>query len=252
MQSYPLLQPDDTTTVVLALAYISSQISSSTTPDLAQSTERAFPFDPETNANIPFSAPKYAVWINALWFSSLVCTLSASSIAVLVKQWLHQYTQSLSGNSPEVARLRQYRYDSLLKWQVPEIIAALPMLLQLALALFLAGLLILLWTLHPSVAVSSSILIGGLILFISTTTFLPIFYADCCYQSPQALSVFLLVQGVARSVSKFLGIIEQLAHQAALETTSWTSRKYVALTLPERSTRKNASLRMDGSSRVRM
>ncbi len=186
-----------------------------------------WPFVPESDA--PFTAPHSAVWINALWFSSLVCTLSASSVAVLVKQWLHQYSQSLSGTSPEVARLRQYRYDSLLKWHVPEIIAALPMLLQLALALFLSGLLILLWTLNPSVALPASLFVGLLISFTAATTVFPIFYPDCCYQSPQALSCSLFAQAVARASSKVLRVVERTAHQAALDTTSWTSRKYVAL-----------------------
>lgn len=227
VQSYPLLQPDDTTPVVLALAYLSSQVDSySVSTTFVNSTQRAS-FD--LSATTPFTAPLYAVWMNGLWFSSLVCTLSASSIAVLVKQWLHQYSQSLSGTSPEVTRLRQYRYDSLLKWRVPEIIATLPMLLQAALGLFLSGLLILLWTLNPLVAISSTTLVGILVIFACATTFLPIFYTDCCYQSPQALSVFLLTQAIVQFASRFLRTVENLAHEYALETTSWTSRKYVTL-----------------------
>ncbi|RPD73747.1 hypothetical protein L226DRAFT_96782 [Lentinus tigrinus ALCF2SS1-7] len=227
VQSYPLLQPDNTDTVILALAYMSSQLESySISQPFVNSTQKT-PFIPASDA--PFSAPSSAIWINGLWFSSLVCTLSASSIAVLVKQWLHQYSQSLSGTSPEVARLRQYRYDSLLKWHVPEIIAALPMLLQLALALFLSGLLILLWTLNTLVAIPASILIFLLVWFTAATTFFPIFYRDCCYQSPQALTFFLFAQTGARVTSKVLRVVERFAHQAALETTSWTSRKYVTL-----------------------
>ncbi|KAI0737579.1 hypothetical protein C8Q80DRAFT_1276333 [Daedaleopsis nitida] len=255
VQSYPLLQPDNTDTVVLALTYLSNQIDSFSISSTFVNSTQGLPFAPAADAS--FTVPRHAVWINALWFSSLVCTLSASAIAVLVKQWLHQYSQSLSGMSPEVARLRQYRYDSMLKWRVPEIMAALPMLLQAALALFLTGLLILLWTLHPSVAIAATIPIGVLIVFISATTLLPIFYSDCCYQSPQALSVLLGAQYLARVSSKVLKIVERLAHQSALahqaalahrsalapqaarahaSTTlaqqsalekSWTSRKYV-------------------------
>ncbi|KAI0697747.1 hypothetical protein C8T65DRAFT_832415 [Cerioporus squamosus] len=214
---------------------MSSQLESySISQPFVNSTQKA-PFIPASDA--PFTAPRSAVWINALWFSSLVCTLSASSIAVLVKQWLHQYSQSLSGTSPEVARLRQYRYDSLLKWHVREIIAALPMLLQLALSLFLSGLLILLWTLNSSVAIPASLFVGLLIFFTAATTVLPIFYRDCCYQSPQALSFSLLAQTVARAASKILRVVERSAHQAALDTTSWTSRKYVALARIRDSTR---------------
>ena len=226
VQSYPLLQPDNTDTVVLALAQISTQLHGfSVSPGFVNSTQPAV-FSPQ---DASFTAPGYAIWVNGLWFSSLICTLSASSIAVLVKQWLHQYGQSLSGTSPDVARLRQYRYDSLHKWQVPEIIAALPILLQLALALFLVGLIVLLWQLHPSVAVSATILSSLLIVFASATTLLPIFYTDCCYQSPQALVFFLLAQVVAHCAAGAIRIVEQAAQEAALEVTSWTSRKYIVL-----------------------
>ena len=148
-------------------------------------------FIPPTDS---FVAPRYAVWINVLWFPSLICTLSASSIAVTVKQWLYQYKQGLSGTSREISRLRQYRYENLLSWRVPEIIAVLPILLQIALALFMGGLLILLWSLHPLVALVGTALVGALFVFHFAPTLLPTFRPDCSYQSPQALGIFLALQ----------------------------------------------------------
>ena len=190
MQSYLLLQPDSGDETVLALAHISAQLTSfSVNQAFVNSTVAAFV--PPSSA---FVAPLSAIWINALWFTSLICTLSASSIAVTVKQWLYQYKQGLSGTSREISRLRQYRYDNLLSWRVPEIIALLPVLLQIALSLFLGGLLILLWTLNPVVALLSSVLVGALFSFQAVTTLLPTFRPDCSYQSPQALGVFLALQ----------------------------------------------------------
>ncbi|KAI0666606.1 hypothetical protein C8Q78DRAFT_1082875 [Trametes maxima] len=215
VQSYLLLQPDNTDTIVLALVAISAQLSSySVNNDFANSTQPAF-----TPPNVmPFSTPRYAVWMNALWFSSLACTLSASSIAVMVKQWLHQYAQGLSGNSADMARLRQYRYDSLIKWHVPKIIALLPILLQAALALFFAGLLILLYNLHSSVAITVTILVGALILFTIATTILPAYYADCCYQSPQALTIFVFMQATHRAIVKVLEAVERKAESWDIDT----------------------------------
>ncbi|TBU31809.1 hypothetical protein BD311DRAFT_775780 [Dichomitus squalens] len=143
-----------------------------------------------------FSAPVSAIWINALWFASLIGTLSASSVAIMVKQWLHQYDLGLSGNSHEIARLRQYRYESLVKWHVVEIVAFLPIIPQVSLLLFLAGLLILLWTLHIVIAGLATGLIGVLVLFTVATTILPAFKADCFYQSQLALGVFLSLQAL--------------------------------------------------------
>ncbi|KAI0644490.1 hypothetical protein C8Q79DRAFT_1011531 [Trametes meyenii] len=215
VQSYLLLQPDNTDTIVLALVAISAQIGSySVNNNFANSTQPVFT-PPDVT---PFSAPRYAVWMNALWFSSLACTLSASSIAVMVKQWLHQYAQGLSGNSADMARLRQYRYDSLIKWHVPEIIALLPILLQAALALFFAGLVILLYNLHSSVAITVTILVGALILFTVATTILPAYYADCCYQSPQALTLFVFMQATHRAIIKILEAIERKAESWDIDT----------------------------------
>ena len=190
VQSYSLLQPASGDTAVLALAQISSQLASfSVNAAFVNSSQPAFV--PPTNS---FVAPRYAVWINILWFPSLICTLSASSIAVTVKQWLYQYKQGLSGTSREISRLRQYRYENLLSWRVPEIIAVLPILLQIALALFLGGLLILLWSLHPLVALVGTALVGALFVFHFATTLLPTFRPDCSYQSPEALGIFLALQ----------------------------------------------------------
>ena len=190
VQSYSLLQPASGDTAVLALAQISSQLASfSVNAAFVNSSQPAFV--PPTNS---FVAPRYAVWINILWFPSLICTLSASSIAVTVKQWLYQYKQGLSGTSREISRLRQYRYENLLSWRVPEIIAVLPILLQIALALFLGGLLILLWSLHPLVALVWTARVGALFVFHFATTLLPTFRPDCSYQSPEALGIFLALQ----------------------------------------------------------
>ncbi len=123
----------------------------------------------------PFKAPASAVWINTLWFSSLVCSLASASIALMVKQWLHQLRVRLSGTSRDSIWLRQYRLNGILKWQVSSIIVLLSILLQLALFLFLTGLVILLWTLHGTVAAVTSALVSVLIFFSITVTVLPVF-----------------------------------------------------------------------------
>ncbi|TFK78744.1 hypothetical protein K466DRAFT_467144, partial [Polyporus arcularius HHB13444] len=197
VQSYLLLQPDSGEATVQALAHISAQLSSfSVNQAFINSSAPVF----TRASDSAFSAPLYAIWINALWFPALICALSASSIAVTVKQWLYQYKQGLSGTSREISRLRQYRYENLLGWRVPEIIAVLPILLQIALSLFLGGLLILLWSLHPLVAIIASVLVGMLGLFHFVTTILPTFRPDCSYQSPQALGIFLVLEPLRRAL----------------------------------------------------
>ncbi|KAI0742989.1 hypothetical protein C8Q80DRAFT_1062238, partial [Daedaleopsis nitida] len=125
-----------------------------------------------------------AVILNVLWFSSLIFSLSAASVAIMVKQWLAEYSTGISGSSPHIARIRQRRLNSLKRWRVAEIIGVLPVLLQIALSLFFAGILVLLWHLNHAVATVATILIGVLFLLILVTIVLPAFSRNCCYISP--------------------------------------------------------------------
>ncbi|PBK79284.1 hypothetical protein ARMGADRAFT_864099, partial [Armillaria gallica] len=88
-----------------------------------------------------FSPTPSDEWINSLWFVSLTLSLITPLVAVLVKQWLHQYVAIVSDSSArDRARIRHMRYAGLQAWQVPMIIGMLPVLLHVSLALFFAGL----------------------------------------------------------------------------------------------------------------
>ena len=58
----------------------------------------------------PFSPPNYAVWVNALWFLSLVISLTCALLATLLQQWARRYlkvTQSRY-NPHKRARIRAF------------------------------------------------------------------------------------------------------------------------------------------------
>ncbi|KAI0640842.1 hypothetical protein C8Q79DRAFT_1037483 [Trametes meyenii] len=195
VQSYPLLSPDPPDPVLAALTQISVQLAGFTiNSSLVNSTAPIF----VATDTPPPPPPRWAVWLNILWFSSLVCSLAATSIGLTVKQWLNHCALGLSGTSREVSRLRQYRLNGLQKWRVDAVVAILPVLLQLALALFSVGLLLLLWNLHHVVAVVVAALLGTLLLFTLVTSLLPAFFADCVYLSPQALAIFYLYTSTIR------------------------------------------------------
>ncbi|KAH9886472.1 hypothetical protein C8Q73DRAFT_618917, partial [Cubamyces lactineus] len=191
VQSYPLLQPTPPNPTLAALFQISAQLSSfSINPPFVNSTAPTFLqalAGVSTRSASP--PPAWAVWLNVFWFSSLICSLAAASISITVKQWLNHYALRLSGASRDVARLRQFRLNRLRRWHVESIVAVLPVLLQLALGLFSAGLLVLLWNLHQTVAVVVACLVGVLFVFTMATSVLPAFCADCSYISPQAIAV---------------------------------------------------------------
>ncbi|KAI0656192.1 hypothetical protein C8Q70DRAFT_1056758 [Cubamyces menziesii] len=169
----------------------------------------------------PFRPPTSSVLIHIFWFASLVSSLSAAVVGLLAKQWLHKTELGLYGTSRDTARLRQYRLDALLKWRVGTIVALLPIFLQLASALFFAGLLILLWTLHHTVAIVVTIVIGVLFGFVSVTVLAPAFSTDCAYRSPQALAIFAAVQTFWRT---FCSFVTSLPDDVALRFPSfWSS-----------------------------
>ena len=213
VQSYQLLTPPPTTDpVIVALERISAQLSSfSVNPPSVNSTHPAFVYDPA-----PLPAPPYAVWLNALWFASLICSLSAASIGIMVKQWLNEFSSGLSGKSRQIARLRQLRLDSLQKWRVKEIVTVLPVLLQIASALFFAGLLVLLWQLNCTVAITATCLIGTLILFSMCTIVLPSLTAHCSYLSPPS-----------RALYEFTRPLRSLLLFCRIRLHRWISRRYV-------------------------
>ncbi|KAI0832330.1 hypothetical protein BC628DRAFT_1309491, partial [Trametes gibbosa] len=158
VQSYLLLQPTPVDPSLLALQQISAQLSSFSTNSLfINSTYPAL----QRVDSPPPPVPTAAIWLNTLWFSSLILSLSSASIGIMVKQWINEYSSGISSStSHKAAQLRQYRLNGLIEWHVRHIVMLIPILLQLALALFLAGILVLLWTLDSTVAIVASLLVA--------------------------------------------------------------------------------------------
>ncbi|KAI0628442.1 hypothetical protein C8Q77DRAFT_1162188 [Trametes polyzona] len=192
VQSYQLLQPSSDPTLDV-LQQISKQLSSfSNNPPFLNSTDPPFQRNQSTP---PPDVTASSILLNTLWFSSLVLSLASASTCIMVKQWMNEHTDGVSSSvTPEIAHLRQRRLNSLIKWRVGSIMLFIPILLQAALALYLAGLLVLLWSLHSTVAGFTSAFVGALALFTIGTTILPLFVPSCAYLSPQTLALDRVIQ----------------------------------------------------------
>ncbi|KAI1791880.1 hypothetical protein LXA43DRAFT_382822 [Ganoderma leucocontextum] len=202
IESYKLLQEDPTETSAALLAQISAQLAagSGNTASASPSSAGSASFRPDTRS----------IRINILWFSSLVLSLVSASIGILTKQWLREYMSNTASSHRENARIRQLRHEGFVRWNVPLTIALLPILLQIAMALFFAGLLDLLWSLHPAVAGVVTVLVTISLSFLVLTTVLPTVRGDCPYKSPQAMGVFLLAQASMRLLSYLAGRLYSL------------------------------------------
>ncbi|KII84758.1 hypothetical protein PLICRDRAFT_117235, partial [Plicaturopsis crispa FD-325 SS-3] len=83
---------------------------------------------PIINDSTAFQVSTLVLWVNGLWFSSLACSLGAAMAAMVVKQWIQFYSPAKnSGNAHDNAQRRQYQYNALHQWRVPDIINVLPL-----------------------------------------------------------------------------------------------------------------------------
>ncbi|KAF9255865.1 hypothetical protein L218DRAFT_847509, partial [Marasmius fiardii PR-910] len=121
-----------------------------------------------------FTPASSDVRINAYWFLSLILALIDALFGLLCKQWVREHQRQTNTRTPrQTLALRWLRSQSFERWHVPSILASLPILLEVALFLFFAGLLELLWSRHHllfSIALGT---IGLAILFYVVTTILP-------------------------------------------------------------------------------
>ncbi|KAI0346472.1 hypothetical protein BDW22DRAFT_1299808, partial [Trametopsis cervina] len=178
VESYHNLQEDTSVESLAALRQLVLQTSSyQLRGDLLNTTASASPSAP------PFQPSPTDIIVNVLWFASLLFSLTTASFGILVKQWLREYL-AVDNPSPQARlRVRHLRYPQLIRWQVFEIAAFLPLLLQVALALFFLGMCYFTSSVHPSVRNTTLPLVAGWAFCFIAATLLPIFFPRCPYKT---------------------------------------------------------------------
>lgn len=175
IESYQNLQPDTKDEIVFVLRHMATQSytfnagflnATAPIPDLP-----------------PFEPPLWAVRVNVLWFASLVFSLAAASLGMLVKQWLREFLAMEYTSPQQRLRARQYREPSLKTWKVYEIAAVLPLLLQIALGLFFVGLCYFTAQVHSNVANTTLPLVCGWVFFFVMTTVAPLASPRCPFKT---------------------------------------------------------------------
>ncbi|KAL0065150.1 hypothetical protein AAF712_007820 [Marasmius tenuissimus] len=157
VESYKWLQEEPEDTTVALLRQISQQLNNTSVPKPDE-----------------FAASSSVVAVNVLWFLSLIISLVDALFALLCKQWLREHRRHTRTRTPsEALALRWLRNQGLEKWNVPAILASLPILLEIALFLFLAGLLELLRTRHPVPFALAMAVVAFAALFYLGTTIIP-------------------------------------------------------------------------------
>ncbi|KAI0295902.1 hypothetical protein B0F90DRAFT_1927374 [Multifurca ochricompacta] len=175
IDSYKSLQTDAAT----ANANLTAQVVTL----LARSTNQDNP--PLPSMPYPNSQTAYLI-INALWFLSLVFSLTCALAATLVQQWSRIYLQGIEErfNTHQRARMRTYLQQGVQKFHLSELVEGIPLLLHVALFLFFVGLVVFLFNLKPALAyIILALILPGFLLYVLLTA-LPVFFYDCPYKTP--------------------------------------------------------------------
>ncbi|KAG7098082.1 hypothetical protein E1B28_000056 [Marasmius oreades] len=158
IESYQWLHEDPQDTTVTLLQQISSWQMNGTALPQSQT----------------FTPSPSDIRINTFWFLSLIIALVDALFALLCKQWVREHKRQINTWTPDQAlALRWLRYQSFGRWHVPKILASLPILLEIALFLFFAGVLELLWSRHSIPFSFALFIVGAAVLFYFITTILP-------------------------------------------------------------------------------
>jgi len=139
------------------------------------------PFVPQ-----PFTPTPSIITVNILFFTSLGVILVAAFIAMLVRSWIRELDRGLEAISDPKRRalVREYRNQGLLFWKLPQLIAALPILIYVSLLLFSGGLVIFLFHIHKPFGVVGLAVFLCAASFYGVTTIIATLDSSAPFRSP--------------------------------------------------------------------
>ncbi|KAI0310310.1 hypothetical protein OF83DRAFT_1295902 [Amylostereum chailletii] len=163
----------------------------------------------------PGPSPTVSLWINALWFVSLLLSVACALAATLVKQWSRKYLQrwssarlrpGLKGRPADIshrtrvrARAHVYYSTGVDKFGlVLVVVDAIPVVLQLSLFCFIAGLVVFAFVIKKKLAWVILTLAIVITFLYSLVTVLPVLYTSCPYHTPLS---FIIPRTVSRATN---------------------------------------------------
>jgi hypothetical protein len=146
----------------------------------------------------PFTPPNFAIWVNALWFLSLVISITCALLATLLQQWARRYLKVTQPRySPHRrARIRAFFAEGVDRFLLPWAVEALPTMLHLSLFLFFAGLAVFLWNVNLTIFKLVLSWVGLCTALYGCITLVPIFRHDSPYHTPLSLPTWHIVTGI--------------------------------------------------------
>ena len=158
----------------------------------------------------PFSPPRHVIWVNSLWFLSLVMSLTCALLATSLHQWARRYLRMAQPArcSPEKrARMRAFFANGVEKMHVPWVVEGLPTLIHLSLFLFFGGLGVFLFNVDHKVFISVVWWMGLFSVVYGLITLLPIIRHDSPYNSPLSTPAWFLYASIHHITFRTLALI---------------------------------------------
>ena len=213
IDSYKNLLPDSGSNTVTLLTQISQQISNGSQIPAQASLP-------------PFRPPTSAVWVNALWFLSLVISLFCALLATLQQYWARRY---LRRTYPQCAihkrsRIRSFFAEGVDRFYLPFAVETIPALLHISMFLFLTGLVISLFSIHHAIAhvILAATVVCGFVYMVITV--MPVFYHNSPYQSPLSALAWAISRKMAKiSLSAVHYVVSLQKHTGFIQADSIAS-----------------------------
>ena len=239
IDSYKSLLPDSAGNAVVLLAQISQQLN-----DLSNGTHvpNATPYTYLLRAQ-QSSPPTSAVWVNSLWFLSLVITLFCALLATLQQRWARRY---IGLTQPHVAihkraRIRSFFAEGVSRFHVHVAVEALSALVHISVFLFLAGLVISLFTIHHTVAYIILSATATCFLLYAAITVMPIICHDTPYTSPLSTLIWFITRKISLAVLNSIDFVadfpRKFKEKLAALVARWRPYAKVSATDTERGTK---------------
>ncbi|KAJ7153324.1 hypothetical protein C8R46DRAFT_961664, partial [Mycena filopes] len=175
IESYRSLQQDPADSTVRLLARISDQL-------VALSSNTTF-VPPTPPAFHPSSS---SLVCNILWFLSLTLSLTCALLATLVEQWAREFLHKTEKRPSPVRRARVFAflYFGLRRFGLHFVVDLIPLLLHIALVLFLTGLVAFLSPINHIMTGLIGASLGLFLILYAMITILPVVSLDCPYRTP--------------------------------------------------------------------
>ncbi|KAH8983792.1 hypothetical protein EDB86DRAFT_3050036, partial [Lactarius hatsudake] len=174
--SYPTLNQDPNDITHSLLRQISQQLANPNRTIPAASLSDQSSFTPSASV----------VFVNSVWFLSLVLSLTCALIATLLQHWARRYLQMIRKNYPphDRAHIREYFSRGARRFRIFALVEALPFLLLVSVLLFFAGLVAFAFLANRTAACFTSAIVGFCILSYISLSLMPLKYHDCPYHTP--------------------------------------------------------------------